>query len=152
MIIHRILTFILLSLASYSAYSENINSITVFVNDNNSVVNDLDPKNNIRLVVYDLDLKDRATNKINTIVRARVGNRATKINVQELYQDEFSNLLNSSDWKPIYDMLGEGGKAIENTVRFGIKKLPAAVINDRVVIYGVKSLSEVMEIFNTGES
>ncbi len=140
---------LLISLSAHSSPpSESINRISVYINDDYPVINDIDLPGTVELHVYDLDLKDKATATINRMVKSRVGNRATSQNAQKLYQDEFSRLLNSQQWHPLYSMLQQGGVAIENTVRYGIKKVPAVVINDSAVIYGESSLKEAIRIFN----
>lgn len=146
--IKSVYLFICLFLVCKPSLSETIKNIRVFHNDTVVVEKDRVLANDVIVDVYNMDVKDNATKKLNLLVKSRVGNKATAENASKLYRSAFSEVLNGPQWQSLYNDMEVGGLAIESAIRFRIEKIPAIVINDHAVIYGVTSLGEAIRIFN----
>jgi len=129
------------------AQAEDGESIAVFYSSTSPVNIDVALPSHITLKLYDLDLKDTSLKSLRMEVAKRVDHIYGQPGAKQKYSKAFSELMNSSDWKPIYDDMEGGARAIGEAVRLKIQKLPAVVINDKKVIYGVGSLKEAIKIY-----
>lgn len=140
----------LLSLVSANCIADRVTKITVFQTDDTWVTNDLSIANRqIPIEVYSLDSIKKAERSIDREVQKRIPVVALHGKTPlEKFQIGFQDLLNSPAWADINTQMAEGGDAIEYVSRYKVKKVPAIVFNDRSIVYGVRSLSQAMTIFN----
>jgi integrating conjugative element protein (TIGR03757 family) len=141
----------ILLLVSQSALAERIVNVRVFVNDAISVENDLPPGTYIPVVVYNMDSMERSEKKLTALVKSKVPTGVKQKDIAIAYQEAFSEILNGPQWPEIYSEIERSSAPVEYAMRLKIKKLPAIVINDKSIIYGVYSVKEAVQIFrNTG--
>lgn len=141
-----------LYLVSLSCMADRVTKITVFQTDDTFVQRDLSFDNkHIPVEVFSLDSLKKAEKAIDREVQKRIPVLSQPGQTPlEKFQIGFSDLINSPDWKPINQTMEEGGDAIEYVARYKIKKVPAIVFNDSSIVYGVRSLSQAMRVFNEG--
>lgn len=140
-----IMTFLIL--VSSSCYAEEGSEvIRIFVNDANPVKMDINLPSHIQVHRYDLDSRDKLKVAFNEKLRQRVG-KVHPSEVKAAYSKAASELMNSPEWRVFYEELEESAMTIVNVARFKIQKVPAIVINDESVLYGVTSLREAIEIY-----
>lgn len=141
----------ILLLVSQSVMAERIANVRVFINDAIVVENDLPPGSYIPVVVYNMDTMERSEKKLTALVKSRVPADVKQKDIAIAYQQAFSEILNGPQWSEIYSEIERSSAPVEYAMRLKIKKLPAIVINDKAIIYGVSSLKEAVQIFrNTG--
>jgi hypothetical protein len=146
----KLLISTLLFLVSATCFADRVEKIVVFQTDDTVVARDLSIVNkHIPVEVYSIDALKKAEKAIDREVQKRIpvvaSNGKTPL---EKFQIGFSDLLNSKDWGPINVQMEDAGDAIEFVARYKVKKIPAIVFNDKSIVYGVRSLSEAMRIFN----
>ena len=146
----RLLLSLTICLVSFPAFADRVAKITVFQTSDTSVEHDLSFDNrHIPVDVYRLDALSMAEQAIDREVKKRIPvvSRSTDTPLEK-FQMGFSDLINSPDWQPIFESMEQGGDAIEYVARYKIKKVPAIVFNDTSIVYGVRSLSQAMQVFN----
>jgi hypothetical protein len=146
----RLLFSALLCLVSATCFADRVTKIAVFQTEDTIVARDLPLVNkHIPVEVYGLDAIKKAEKAIDREVQKRIPVVARHGKTPlEKFQIGFYDLLNSPDWAPINAAMEEGGDAIEHVARYKVKKVPAIVFNDKSIVYGVRSLSQAMKIFN----
>lgn len=146
----RLLISTLLFLVSATCLADRVEKISIFQTDNTYVTRDLSIVNkHIPIDIYSLDSIKKAEKAIDREVQKRIPVVAKYGKTPlEKFQIGFSDLLNSPDWAPILSMMDDGGDSIEFVARYKIEKVPAIVFNDSSIVYGVRSLSEAMRIYN----
>lgn len=122
-------------------------SIKVFVTDDApvSIENDLIDSFSIR--VFNLDDLERAESKLTSIVRSKVPSEIKPGDAQLVYQDAFSEVLNGPEWTSISNELKKSTEPQEMAMRLRITKVPAVILNDKFIIYGVDELVVAIRIF-----
>jgi integrating conjugative element protein (TIGR03757 family) len=99
------------------------------------------------LTVHNMDATNNAVARLNTMVRSKLPAGLDAHNFRDANLDAFSEVQNGPQWATIYSELKAGGMATGNAMKFRIQKLPAIVINEKWVIYGVTSLDQAIRIF-----
>jgi integrating conjugative element protein (TIGR03757 family) len=125
----------------------NQHSLKIFVTDSSPVI--FPPKEEISIGfrVFNLDELERSENKLTLEVRKRITSNITPGTAQKAYEAAFSELLNSPDWKPIYRSLQRSTEPQEMAMRLGITKVPAIVLDDKYIIYGVADYLAALDLF-----
>ena len=137
-------------LPAHPAMADRVHTLRVFHTNAIKVDEDWRLPAGLTIQVYNLETKNNATDRLNRMVKDRLDPASGSLG--EAHEQAFGELLNSPHWTSLYRELEAGGEAIETAIRFRIQKLPAIVLNDRAVIYGVTSLREAIRIYqaNTG--
>jgi hypothetical protein len=137
------LAFLYYSVAS----STEIFSIRAFCTDSIHVQEDIHLQPGEALFVHNMDEKEHSAKRLTSLVKAKVDTSDKKMPVQDAYMQAFSELQNGPSWPAVYRDLVASTEPEEKAIRYGIKKLPAIVINDKYIIYGVTSLKEAVRIY-----
>lgn len=137
----------LLMLIHNNSFSKPVETVRIFYSDTDRILVDFRLPENANIHYYSMDSKNNATQKINSIVNENVRSRVDIGNIEDSYRAAFNELLNSSLWKDIILELQVGAISIDAALRFKILKLPALVINDEAVVYGVRSLEEGIRLY-----
>ena len=140
---------IALLLVSPINHAAEIKNIEIFYNDTNPVVLDAAVGRNKRISVFNMDLKNNATARLNRLLQQRVSSVQNISDPVITYSEAFDAVLNGKNWDGIYEELEQGSRAIEFAIRYKIKKIPAIVFNESAVIYGVTSVNEAIRIYKT---
>lgn len=125
----------------------NKHSLKIFVTDSSPVNFPTKEEISIGFRVFNLDELERSENKLTQEVRKRITSEISPGNAQKAYETAFSELLNSPDWKPIYRSLQRSTEPQEMAMRLGIKKVPAFVLDDKYIIYGVEDYLAALDLF-----
>ena len=145
--IEKVLAFSFLCMISHISVA-SIPEIEIFKTDTTSFVNDLDENIGITLTVFNLDDLTRAEQRLTLAVRKKLPNNVKASNVTAAYRNAFSEILNSTDWAIVNSDLRASTEPLEMAMRLTIKKVPAIVLNDKYIIYGVSSLKDAIEIYD----
>jgi len=137
-----------LLLVSSVTHAAAIESIKVFHTDKVRVVQDIPLNGYQNIEVFNMDTKNNATFKLNTLMKKKVQSKSRITDHKAAYLEAFDEVLNSSNWDEIYLGFEKGGLAIVSAVQLKIKKTPAIVFNETSVVYGVTSLREAVQIYN----
>lgn len=148
---NKLILTLFICLVSNIVSADKVASITIFQEKSSPVVTDLGYINkHIPIAVYSVDAMDLMEKEIDHKIKERLSSFKGDTPM-ELYTNAFFDLLNSSEWPEIANGLEIGAEAVELSIRYKIKKLPAIVFNDREMIYGVRSLKQAMMIFNQSQ-
>lgn len=139
----QLLALILVSVAFTASASE---TIRVFYNDANPVAKDIKLPDHIKVIGYNMDGLDNIKSEVTSLLYERIGTNPATISSDELTK-AFSDFANSDEFPAYYKKMERGAFTIANAMRFQVKKVPAIIINDASVIYGVRSLKEALEIY-----
>jgi hypothetical protein len=145
----RIIITAALFLVSHSALAEAVSTIRIFLNDSITVTNDLRENVRISIAVYNMDLMEKTEQKLTNLVRSKVPANLAVNDIPNAYKEAFSEVLNGPQWKEIYYEIETSSAPVEYALRYKIKKLPAIVINDKYILYGVTSLAESIKHYQS---
>lgn len=141
------LLFPVVALTCSSAYAEDIYSIRIFQTDAIQVQQDVRLPLGIPVITHNLDAKEHAERKLTTLVKSKVDVAPRKSSVKEAYMSAFSDIQNGPQWNAIYKEIVASAEPEEKAVRYGIKKIPAIVINESYILYGIHSLNEAIRVY-----
>lgn len=136
-----------LALVCASASAEDIYSIRIFQNDAIQVRQDVRLPLGIPVIAHNLDAKEHSERKLTTLVKSKFEAVPKKSGVKETYISAFSDIQNGPQWNAIYQEIVASAEPEEKAVRYGIKKIPAIVINDKYILYGIHSLKEAIRVY-----
>lgn len=137
-----------LLLVSSSVLAEGIQSIRIFHNDAIGVVQDVRVPEGVVLYIHNLDAMEHSEKKLTAVVKNKVNSQEKKGAAKEAYMQAFSDVLNSDAWGNLYPEIVASTEPQEKAVRYGIKKIPAILFNEKSIIYGVTSMKEAIQIYN----
>ncbi|QFT57051.1 DUF1525 domain-containing protein [Microbulbifer sp. THAF38] len=137
----------IVALACASASAEDIYSIRIFQNDAIQVQQDIRLPLRTPVITHNLDAKEHSERKLKTLVKSKVDEVPKRGSVKEAYLSAFSDIQNGPQWNAIYQEIVASTEPEERAVRYGIKKIPAIVINDKYILYGIHSLEEAIRVY-----
>lgn len=141
----RIVFLVMLTLVSLDGLA---GTVAIYTNDANPVHLDIDLPGDIVLPIQNLDSITHAKAALNTaiseLVKLEPPGPAPK-----RYKNAFLQLLNSPAWRNHEEALEKGNGIIIKAVQQRIDKIPAIVFDGKYVVYGVTTLKEAIEIYNT---
>lgn len=140
----------LILLVSNSVIASNIGSVHVFHNDATPVIMDSDLHYEVELSVHNMDIREKTNKRLNDLVKSKL-KRGYRDSLKESYSEAFNQVLNGPEWVSLYQGYTKYAKNTEYAIRFKIKKVPAVLINNKSIIYGVTSLKEAIDIYNRNE-
>jgi integrating conjugative element protein (TIGR03757 family) len=144
-----VLTAFLLSPNLIVAQTDSVYQLTVFYADDVPIVNDIPNGSVSHLEFHNMSIHNNTVKRVNDLVQDEIsGLKVDEENVKDIYLRAFSDVQNGPHWREVYEQFEKGGSATEMAFKLGIKKLPAVIINEKYVIYGVSSISHAVEIFD----
>ncbi|MCG8612243.1 MAG: DUF1525 domain-containing protein [Pseudomonadales bacterium] len=130
-----------------TASAREVYSIRVFQNDAVQVQNDARLSPGVLILVHNMDAKEHSEKKLTKLVKSRVTASTKKASPIDAYMTAFNDIQNGPQWSSIYQEIVASTEPEEKAVRYGIKKLPAVLFNDKSIVYGVYSLKEAIQIY-----
>lgn len=127
--------------------SESIRDLRIFQNDATVVNLDTHVDSDTAIIVHNMDDRIRAKSKLNDAVKSRVRKVSGNESLEDVYRQAFSDLLNGSEWNGLVTEMQNSLVPVSTALRYQIQKLPAIVINDKEVVYGVTSLRKAIQIY-----
>lgn len=124
-----------------------IYSIRVFQNDAVQVQNDARLLPGVILLVHNMDAKEHSEKKLTALVKRKVAASGNNESPKDAYMSAFSEIQNGPQWPSLYQEIVASAEPEEKAVRYGVKKLPAVLFNDKSIVYGVTSLKEAIQIY-----
>ena len=145
----KLLQFITLGslLLSQTVFSNSIYSIRIFQSESMPVSNDLTLPAHVDINVHYVDQKRQVKATLNDLVKKRVIQNNDELNDRAAYIKAFNQVRESDQWEDIFQQMGNTNRTLDSVVRYRIEKIPAIVINDKSIIYGMTSLREAIEIY-----
>lgn len=145
----KAVSFVIVSLFIFSATvsAAEVFSIRIFQNDAIRVQQDIRLPSGVIVHVHNMDAKEHSEKKLTEMVKSKVGSGVKKEALKDAYMQAFSEVQNGPQWQSIYQDIVASAEPEEKAVRFGIKKLPAIMFNDKSIVYGVTSLNEAVRIY-----
>ena len=107
---------------------------------------------------YNLDLFQDSDDTLNRLVHAKAKSMTTpnmyaqmrQQGLMELYQEAFQKVQKDPEYSKVMTQLRHGATAMMMMVQYDIKALPAIVINDEAVLYGVTNVDQaIAQYFNS---
>lgn len=133
-------------LSAEVAADPEIHSLSIFQSSDAKVeLPDIIPGEHVRL--YTVDAMARASDLLNKQVSARVPRNVPFADLESAYTQAFFDFQQSKDWQAVHRLIDQGVAATDIAVRMNVKKVPAIVINEHYVFYGVRHLDEALQIY-----
>lgn len=133
-------------LASFSFAAEEITSVKIWHDSEKAEINQdyrFAPGTDIQ--VFDFAKKRQTDRYMNEALDVNYTNSIEENN--RLAQEAFQAFLNSGSYEKVNEGFDEIAKAMNAAAKFGIRKAPAVMINDKYQILGVYNLSEAVSIY-----
>ena len=135
-----------------SIWASEVENVKVFYDKENIVINDLQAEYEVEWL--DVSLFSEASELLSFLVNKRINENdsftgidvSDRTEIENAYRMMFSEVLNGPEWMPIYKQYQQGAEISGEIVKYQITKVPAILINEKYLIYGVTSLSEALKI------
>jgi integrating conjugative element protein (TIGR03757 family) len=121
-------------------------SVTIFTNDNYPIQLTGAAAGRVVFPVINLDAMGHAKASLNKAVQSRLM-VASGESIEERYRSAFNALLNSDEWVSHSTALEKANSQLVKALRMNITKVPAIVIDEKYVVYGVPSVEEALELY-----
>jgi len=137
------IAFLVFALASQLTLA---GSVTIFTNDNYPIQLTGATAGRVVFSVINLDAMGHAKASLNKAVQSRLVS-ARGDSIEEKYRSAFDALLNSDEWESHNTALEKANSELVKALRMKITKVPAIVIDEKYVVYGVTSVDEALELY-----
>ncbi len=146
----RIFTTLMLSSLVSAVSAEEIRSVTVWYDSDRALVTkDIEFYENVDVQFFDLSLQRKAEARINSDLKEQglQFTNSQKRNI-EISKDAMREYVYSKEFEIVQSQLKALGYGLSIAAHHRIEKVPAILINDQYLVYGVNSMNKAIGIFN----
>lgn len=132
--------------------AKNIEKVVVFTDNTTDFTMSVALFDSNVVTEYNLDMFQDADDTLNRLVQAKAKSMTTPSHyarmrqegLMDLYQKAFFEVQKSSEFEQTVTQLRHGATAMMMMVQYDIQALPAIVINDDAVLYGVTNVDQAI--------